>query len=330
MPIFIIVRRLLGSASRFRVRALVFLALTIMIVGAALFSLTQHVDFGTSLYWAITTATTVGYGDVLPHNTFGRILASAVMLTTIPIVGTIFGLVAGASAVSRLRRILGMEAHLPNQPYTLVLGLHPAVPRILEELCNRDDPTVLVAPTRPAGAHDDIVFIAGDPTDEQVMTRAHPERADRALIACVDEADTMVVAVSLHISSPKLKKYALTRSPRVARALRELGVKHTLSSEELVAHTVAKSLETPEAGDLLLQLVEATGYRLEEQAVGDDLISHTLSDARRTPGTLVLGIAHDDHVDLGIGDDPVLTAGDRLIVLHTAPERIRPPAPREA
>jgi hypothetical protein len=30
---------------------------------------------------------------------------------------------------------------------------------------------------------------------------------------------------------------------------------------------------------------------------------------------LVLGIARDGHVDLGIGDDPVLSAEDTLIVL---------------
>jgi voltage-gated potassium channel len=319
MPIFLVFTRLFKSVSRYRVRALVALAVAILLVGAALFSVTQGVDYGTALYWAITTATTVGYGDVLPHDTFGRVLASVVMLTTIPIVGTIFGLVAGASAVSHIRRILGMDAHLPTQPYTLVVGLDPVVPRVLEELCRGDSPTVLVAPSRPPGIPDDVVFVGGDITDEEVLARAQPGRADRALIACVEDADTMVVAVALHGMAPTLKKYALTQSPRVARALRELGVKHTLSSEELVGHTVAKALETPEAGDLLLQLVDATGYRLEEQIVDAAMASQPLSRARNLPGTLVLGIARDGTVDLGVGDDPALTVGDRLIVLHQGP-----------
>ena len=316
MPIFLIFTRLFKGVSRHRVGALVALATSILFVGAALFSLTQGVDYGTALYWAITTATTVGYGDVLPHDTFGRVLASVVMLTTIPIVGTIFGLVAGASAVSHIRRLLGMDAHLPTDPYTLVVGLDPVVPRVLDELCRVDTPTVLVAPIRPPGLPDDVVFVGGEVTDEEVLARAEPHRANRALIACIEDADTMVVAVALHGMAPQLKKYALTQSPRVARALRELGVKHTLSSEELVGHTVAKALETPEAGDLLLQLVDATGYRLEEQIVDEAMASQPLSRARCLPGTLVLGIARDGHVDLGVGDDPALTLGDRLIVLH--------------
>ena len=316
MPIFQAVAKLLSRVRDKRILALVALAASIILFGAGLFAITQHDSYWLSLYWAITTATTVGYGDVLAHNTIGRVIASVVMLTTIPIVGAVFGLLAGASAVSHLRRILGMETRLPSQPYTVIYGMHPIVGHVLEELCSREDPVVLVAPSRPPGAPGDVVFIAGDMTDEAVIAHSEPERANRALIACIDEADTMVVAVTLHGIAPKLKTYALTTSPRVAKALNELGVTHTLAADELVGHTVAKSLETPEAGDLLLQLVQARGLRLEEMVVDDALDAHTLSSARSTAGTLVLGIAHDGKVDLGVGSDPVLSAGDRLIVLR--------------
>ena len=318
MLLFIMLSRRLAALRHRRLWALFALGNAILLAGAALFAVTQHDSFWLALYWAITTATTVGYGDVLPHNTGGRVIASAVMLTTIPIVGAVFGLLAGASAVSHLRRILGMETRLPSQPYTIIYGMHPIVGHVLDELCGRDDPVVLVAPSKPPGAHADVVFIAGDMTDEAVIARSRPDLANRALIACIEEADTMVVAVTLHGIAPDLKTYALTASRKVARALNELGVKHTLAAEELVGHTVAKSLETPEAGDLLLQLVEARGLRLEEMVVDGALDAQRLSSARSTAGTLVLGIAHDGKVDLGVGDDPMLSLGDRLIVLRKA------------
>ena len=316
MPIFVTISHRLAMLRHRRVWSLVVVAVLIILLGAGLFALTQHDTYWLALYWAITTATTVGYGDVLPHNTVGRIIASAVMLTTIPIVGAIFSILAGASAVNQIRRILGMDTRLPDVPYTIIYGLDPVVPHVLAELCGRDRNVVLVAPAKPAGAPSQATYIVGDPTDEGLIARTKPQDAELALIACEADADTMVVAVTLHTLAPKLKIYALTDSTRIARALTDLGVQHTLSANELVGHTVAKSMETPEAGDLLLQLVSTTDYRMEEQIVDEALASKTLSAARADPGMLILGIAHDGHVDLGIGDDPQLNPGDRLIVLH--------------
>jgi voltage-gated potassium channel Kch len=65
--------------------------------GAAAFSLTQHVGAVTGLYWAVTTATTVGYGDVAARNTTGQLISVLVMLTTIP-------LLANAMSHAHLRR----------------------------------------------------------------------------------------------------------------------------------------------------------------------------------------------------------------------------------
>lgn len=209
-----------------------------------------------------------------------------------------------------------MEISMPDKPHILVLGTHPVLPRALVELGRSGDPVVLVAPTEPPDLPGDVRLLAGDPTDDAVLRRSRPERACRALIACESDADTLVVAVGVHSLAPSLEVYALTQSPRVARALGELGVSHTLASDELVGHTLAKSLETPQAGDLLLQLVDSANYRLSETAVAPELVSQPLSRARGAAGRLVLGISRGDHVDLGVGGDPVLGADDRLIVLQ--------------
>jgi voltage-gated potassium channel len=315
MSLLLVAARLVHRVSRRRELALLAVAAAILVLGGILFALAEHVSIGTGLYWSVTTASTVGYGDVTPHNSLGRVIAVGVMLTTIPILGAVFALFAGASALARIRRLLGMDTSLPREPFILVLGSHPVVPRALTELARSGLPLVLVADAKPPGADDSVRLVAGDPTDEELLRRCQPAQAARALIACTEDADTLVVAVAIHALAPELEVYALTQSPRVARALRELGVTYTLAGDELVAHTVAKSLETPQAGDLLLQLVDSTRYRLREIAVDPAMISHPLSKAREVAGTLVLGISRGARVDLGVGDDPLLSGEDRLIVL---------------
>ncbi len=316
MSLFLIAAHVVGTINRNRIRALVGLAGAIVLVGAGAFAVTQHVSYGIGLYWAVTTATTVGYGDVTPHNTAGRIVAAAVMLTTIPTVGAVFALVTGAAALTRIRRMLGMDNRLPNRSYTIVFGAHPVVPRVLEELVRSGEETVLVAPDKPPALGEQVHLIAGDPTDEAILRRCDLSRANRALIACTEDADTLVIAVAIHSLAPQLEVFALTHSPAVARALHELGIDDTLASDELVGHTLAKSLETPQAGGLLLSLVDSTSYRLAETPVAPELVSQPLSRARASAGRLVLGIARERQVDLGVGEDPVLDADDHLIVLE--------------
>ncbi|MEQ6899670.1 potassium channel family protein [Nocardioides sp. YIM 152588] len=49
----------------------------------------QIVTFGDSLWWSITTMTTVGYGDVVPTTATGRIVGVVVMLTGIAVLGVV-------------------------------------------------------------------------------------------------------------------------------------------------------------------------------------------------------------------------------------------------
>ena len=54
---------------------------------------TQFTDLGTSVYWAIVTMTTVGYGDITPVTPIGRLLSAFVMLLGYTIIAVPTGIV---------------------------------------------------------------------------------------------------------------------------------------------------------------------------------------------------------------------------------------------
>ncbi|WP_125765390.1 potassium channel family protein [Levilactobacillus mulengensis] len=63
------------------------ISVAIIVLSAFLFSLTEKQNLADSLWWAITTATTVGYGDETPHTAFGKIIASFLMVGGIGFIG---------------------------------------------------------------------------------------------------------------------------------------------------------------------------------------------------------------------------------------------------
>jgi voltage-gated potassium channel len=58
--------------------------MVVLVLGTLLYVVEgpQHgfTDIPTSVYWAITTITTVGFGDIAPKTDVGRFIASVVML----------------------------------------------------------------------------------------------------------------------------------------------------------------------------------------------------------------------------------------------------------
>jgi voltage-gated potassium channel Kch len=63
-------------------------------------------SFGNALWWAATTVTTIGYGDVVPATSGGRVIAAFVMFVSVATVSLTTAVVT-ASFVSYQQRRLG-------------------------------------------------------------------------------------------------------------------------------------------------------------------------------------------------------------------------------
>ncbi len=76
------------------VKATAGLALLTAMVGGAGFAAEEGISFGNGVYWAVTTMTTVGYGDITPKTTEGKVIAVLVMLVGIGTATLLIGAVA--------------------------------------------------------------------------------------------------------------------------------------------------------------------------------------------------------------------------------------------
>ncbi len=316
--------KLLEDHQKRHVFILTSIVIATLFVGGTLFASVDHLPITTGLYWAVVTATTVGYGDVTPYNPTGRIVAVVVMLISIPALAGIFALLTGASISKGIKRLFAMNEHFPAKPYTLVLGVHRSMPAVLDELVRAGDQVVLVADMDVADIRHDVYLVKGDPTELEVLRRAKPVEAKQALIMAEKDAETLLIAVLLREEAPDLAISATVKSASVRDALRGLGSHLLISEDELLAHTLAKSIETPHAADLMLALVASDNVFLEEIELKGDDIGLTMAEAEQKylkvgkPMALVAG----DKLYLGIENNPTVGLGDKLLVMkknqHTA------------
>lgn len=117
----VIMSALRASRKKISVFLLAVLSL-VVIIGSVMYVIEGEkngfTDIPTSIYWAIVTMTTVGYGDLSPQTPFGKVLAAAVMIAGYGIIAVPTGIVtAEFSQVSRKQAIstscpgCGAEGH---------------------------------------------------------------------------------------------------------------------------------------------------------------------------------------------------------------------------
>ena len=104
-----LVERARGALSSLTLRRAVLLIVataTVLALTAALlvWMIDPAIDtFGDALWWAVSTVTTVGYGDVLPESGAGRVVAAALMLTGLGLIPVITSVVVSILVSQRTR-----------------------------------------------------------------------------------------------------------------------------------------------------------------------------------------------------------------------------------
>ena len=101
-----IVETLASLTLRKAVGLIVGVAATLSVVSALLERLVDPAEFktfGTALWWAVTTVSTVGYGDYVPQTTAGRFIAAVLMLTGLSLIPLITSVVVSILVSQRTR-----------------------------------------------------------------------------------------------------------------------------------------------------------------------------------------------------------------------------------
>ncbi len=213
-----------------------------VIVSTILFSHLEGIDIFKSLYWSVITITTVGYGDIVPHNFFSRILAMSVALVGYAGLTAALSLVANSLINRSIREREGDISVKGTR--ILVIGssnmcLHIAQ-LLKSEVGSRGrivwlttyDPNI----TKIAMEAMDrgIVVVRGNLTSIESYLRAGIETSHDVIVCGKDDKESVAIALMLRT----LEQY-LTYLPRV------IVVAHSDRSEKILLQEIGVDMVVP-------------------------------------------------------------------------------------
>ena len=277
---------IIRTFQRERVFALATFITILVLLGGLGFLLTERLgnhsipqQFGLGLWWALVTITTVGYGDVTPTTTAGRLVGSALMVGGLVSFSLVTATVASIFIERKFRRERGLET-VKETNHILILGWHYDGETLLDQLLRRLPPTasvVLVNQLTPEKMDNirvkypehEPLFVWGDYSREEVLLRANVRFAYKAIIlagrqegetaAEVDQR-TLITALTLKSLHPKIKILAELLRPDNKSYLERAGAEQILIRGQYDSSILAGAIASPGLYQVLDSLLNAEGF----------------------------------------------------------------------
>jgi voltage-gated potassium channel len=181
--------------------------------------------------------------------------------------------------------------------------------------------------------HPQVHFVSGDPTDEDVLSRAGIEGAkaaailSRSDIASSSSADaySILVAMTVKHRNPKVFTCCEIRNPRNAKHLRLANVDEVVCSVEMGDAVMVQASLNPGLTQLLAQVLHAGGgaaiHRVKPRPEHEGLtVAELLPRLYLEHQCVLVGIDHPgdgaaSHVTTSLRPDDVVDHGHHLFVL---------------
>ncbi len=279
-----------------------------------------------ALYMTVITITTVGYGEVFPLSTAGRIWTMLVILMgwgSIAIVMTqIFSRILSVELWQRQRTLFRWRK---MRNHIIVVG-YGRIGREVARYLRRQGEQVLILAVDERNAqrarNDDFTVLQGNPTEDRVLKNAYIDTA-RALVAAMDdEAENVFVVIAARSLNPNLYIVSLASDKRSRELLLKAGANRAILAYEFVGQLVANLLLKPH----VLDLFSMSNYLIEEVVITDNhpFAGLQIKDlmAKYGPRLYILGIKKpgqeiqfipppETTIEVG---DVVLMAGERKLL----------------
>lgn len=160
-------------------------------------------------WWFLVTTSTVGYGDLFPKSTGGRIVATYVIVGGIATLTILFSQLSGYLQTVRGRRMRG-TGRVELERHFVVIGYQAGrTERIVDELVHeRGRPLVLCAgpevAEHPIADHPLVEFVRGDLTGQDVMSRAAVTAAQTVIVDARDDNEALATALAVDHANPRV------------------------------------------------------------------------------------------------------------------------------
>jgi voltage-gated potassium channel len=301
----------------------------IVVIGVIGYMVIEGWSFLDAIYMTITTITTVGFREVHPLSSAGRIFSIILIIGGVGgalyVLTTLMGyILEGQFGITMGRR--RMKNRIAKLKDHFILCGYGRVGQEIAKVFSEDGaPFVIIANNEEHIAKaekDGYLYIFGDATSDEVLKEAGIERAHGLVAAVGSDTDNTFITLSAREVHPDLFIEARSSGSEAESKLRRAGADRIISPHAIGGRRMAMLALRPAVVDFIDTVTYGRGRELElenvDVASDSPLIGRNMAQARSQDGITVLAMRKKGGKLLANPPgEEIIEEGDRLIVIGT-------------
>ncbi len=306
------------------------LALLIIVIGTVGYMLLEGWAFMDALYMTVITITTVGFSEVRPVDSNGRIFTMVIVLLGVGLSAYVAGAVVQFMVEGRIRIILGrrrLDKQINRSKNHYIVCGYGRIGRVLCESIRGKVPNLIVIDNDPEHVPmmeaDGMIYITGDATEENTLMKAGIERAKGLVAALGTDTENVFLVLTAHQLNPNLNIIARAGKESAKPKLKAAGANYVESPYEMGAATMAQRILRPTVTSFMdLAFTHRKSHiQMEEMPVSpsSSLVNLMLKDSgiRQKYNLIIIAIKEGDGGAMIFNPsfEAVIRGGDTLIAV---------------
>jgi voltage-gated potassium channel len=289
----------------------------------------ERMPFLDALYMTVITITIVGYEEVKPLDSAGRVFTIILILTGVGSALYVFSAITETVVGGQLRDILersAMNRKIHQLENHVILCGYGRFGRIVAEELQRNGKRPVIIEQDPKKEPEliraEALYIIGSALDEGVLDQAGIASATDIVIATASDPDNVYISLSARDKNAHVRIHARAESDLGMKHLNLAGVNHAISSYQWSALRIANAIARPSVVDFLGLVLPGRGdeeISIEEVTIpsGSHISGKMIAEVERENDRVrVVALKRGaEPISLIPAPETVIAPGDLLIAI---------------
>lgn len=280
------------------------------------------------VWWAVITASTVGYGDFVPLTVPGRITAMVLILAGTGFLSSYF-ISLSAATVTKQNQYLEGKMSYRGSGHVIIIGWNERSREIISTISETKQPILLIDDSLKANPIKDhhVHFIRGRSNNDETLLCANIDTAKKVIITSDQKLDelqadmhTVLTLLAIKGLNPTLYCIAEVLTSEQANNARRAGADELIQTNTLTSAVILNSIFTDgHVNSLLDFLGELNGKHLSYLQVEENLIGVSFQKASvslLSKNIILIGIKTGADLVVNPENTRIIKQEEQLLVIE--------------